>query len=476
MAKNYQVVLREVLKEITPTKEEIKKLHSVAKDVFSLTKKEARKLHADVILAGSITRDTWLPGKKEFDVFVLFPPKLKQKDLEKKGLNLGRKIITKVGGTWRVDYAQHPYISGNVEGIEVDIVPSYNVKSAEQLQSAVDRTPFHVRYIEKKLKKNMSPQVRLLKQFLTAHNLYGADAKTLGFSGYVCELLIIKYKNFLNALNEIAKWKPIEIIDIEKFYSKKDYHTLIKKYEKALILIDPTDKTRNTTAAVSSENFFAFIKLAKEFLQNPLKEYFFIRQETPINESEFILNQIQRRTELIFVKFKPPTTVPDILWPQLRRFADRLESILEETRNEFKVLKKDVYSDEKDLAVIVLEMEVSKLPIVQKRIGPRITDLDDSRRFLEKYKTNNLNGPYIEDDFWVVEIKRKFVSARDKLEDSLHQNKKILEAKGIPNLIAKEISKEYEIFSESDKVISLMKEDKDFGVFVKKFFAKNSLI
>ncbi len=476
MGKNYQPVIRQVLKEITPTNEEVKKLHSVAKDVLALAKKEARKFHADVILAGSITRDTWLPGKKEFDIFILFPTKMKTKELETKGLALGKKIFTKLGGAWRIDYAQHPYVSGNVEGIEVDIVPSYNVKSPEQMQSAVDRTPFHVRYIEKKLKKNMSPQVRLLKQFLTAHSLYGADAKTLGFSGYVCELLVIKYKNFLNVLKQASQWKPIEIIDIEKYYSKKEHHSLMKKYGRVMILIDPTDKTRNTTAALSSENFFRFIKLAKEFLQNPLKEYFFARHEMPITESEFILNQIQRRTELIFVRFKPPITVPDILWPQLRRFAERLESILEERRYEFKVLKKDIYCDEKDLAVALLEMEISKLPIVQKRIGPRVTDLDDSKRFLEKYKANTMNGPYIENDFWAVEIKRKFISAREKIEDSLREDAKTLEAKGIPNLIAKELPKGFEVFSESDKAISLMRENEEFGVFLKKFFEKSSLV
>lgn len=476
MPKNYQPILREVLKEITPTSEEVKKLHKVAKTVLSLARKEARKMHADVILAGSATRDTWLPGKKEFDIFILFPPKLKLKDLEKKGIALGKKVFTKLGGSWKIDYAQHPYVSGNVEGIEVDIVPSYNVKSPAQLQSAVDRTPFHVRYIERRLKKNMSPQVRLLKQFLTAHNIYGADAKTLGYSGYVCELLIIKYKNFINALKEVTKWKPIEIMDIEKAYSKKEYKNLIKQFQKVLILIDPTDRNRNTTAALSSTNFYKFIKLAREFLQNPLKEYFFSRHELPINENEFILNQIQRRTELIFLKFKPPNVVPDILWPQLRRFAERLQSILEETRYEFKVLKKDVYTDEEKLAVVLLEMEVSKLPIVQKRIGPRVTDLDDSKRFLEKYKKDTLGGPYIENNFWVVELKRKFVAAREKILDSLNKDAKTLEAKGIPNFIAKEISHEFEVFSESDKAVSLIKENRDFGVFLKHFFEKTSLV
>jgi tRNA nucleotidyltransferase (CCA-adding enzyme) len=476
MTKNYQAVFQEALKEITPSKEEIKKLHSVAKNVFSVAKKEARKFRADVILAGSITRDTWLPGKKEFDVFILFPPKLTAKELEKKGLALGKKVFTKLGGTWRIDYAQHPYVSGNIDGIEVDIVPSYNVKSPEQLKSAVDRTPFHVKYIQKKLKKNMSAQVRLLKQFLTSHNLYGADAKTLGYSGYVCELLIIKYKNFLNTLKAISQWKAIEIIDLEKAYNKKEYIRLMKTFQKLLIVIDPTDKNRNTTAAVSSSNFYKLIKLAKEFLQNPLKEYFFVRHGIPITESDFILNQIQRRTEMIFVKFNTPDVVPDILWPQLRRFADRLQSILEETRYEFKILRKDVYTNEKNLAIVLLEMEVSKLPTVQKRIGPKVTDLDDCKRFLDKYRNNALNGPFIENDFWAVEIKRKFITAREKIYDSLNKDLKTLEVKGIPNSIAKEITKGFEVFSESDKVVSLMKENKDFGVFLRKFFEKNSLI
>jgi tRNA nucleotidyltransferase (CCA-adding enzyme) len=476
MDKKYRTILREVAKEITPTKEESRKLHGVAKNVFVAVRKEAKKLHADVILAGSITRNTWLPGKKEFDIFVLLPTKLKTKDLEKKGLKLGKKIFVKLGGEWRIDYAQHPYVSGNIDGIEVDIVPSYNVKSPEYLKSAVDRTPFHVKYIQKKLKSSMSSEVRLLKQFLTVHSLYGADAKTLGYSGYVCELLTIKYKNFFNVLKAVSKWKPIEVIDLEGAYSKKDYKHIMKTFQKLLIVIDPTDESRNTTAAVSSENFYKFIKLAKEFLRNPLREYFFARDEVPITESDFILNQIQRRTEMIFVKFSCPNVVPDILWPQLRRFAERLQSILEESVYEFKVLRKDVYTDEKSLAVVLLEMEVSKLPIVQKRMGPRVTDLDDSKRFLAKYSDNALNGPFIENDFWAAEIKRKFITAREKIFDCLSKDIETLEVRGIPNFVAKEIVKGFEVFSESDKVINLMKENRNFGVFIKRFFEKKSLV
>ena len=279
---------------------------------------------------------------------------------------------------------------------------------------------------------------------------------------------MIKYKNFVNVLKNAVDWKPGEIIDIKKFYSPKDYFKLKREFKnQTMILIDPTDKTRNTTAALTVENFLKFRKLARKFLDKPKEEVFFKRKLEPITENELILYQMKRRTELILIKFSPPQVVPDILWPQLRRFADRLQSILEEVKYEFKVLRKDAYTNEKDLAAVLLEMEVSKLPIVQKRIGPRVFDLDDSRRFLEKYKNQAITGPFVEDDFWCVEVKRKFLTAREKLFDSL---------KEIPNFIAEQLVKGFEIISENERIMALVKKDNKFGIFLKKYFEEESLI
>ena len=474
---NYSKILRNVLKKIKPSSEERKALNSVIKKCLKVAKKEAKKFKAKPIIAGSVTRDTWLPGKKEFDVFILFPPSLSVKQLEKKGLQVGKNIIKGMKGSFRIEYAQHPYISGNVEGIEIDVVPCFNVATTENLKSAVDRTPFHVEYLKKNLPLRLSDQVRLLKQFLTANKLYGADAKTEGFSGYVCELLIIKYKSFLNVLKQAVNWKPGEIIDLEKFYKKEDFPKLRKKFFKqVLILIDPTDKNRNTAAALSVENFFRFKKLAEEFLKNPKEEIFFLREANPITEKELKEKLMERKTELILIKFSPPSVVPDILWPQLRKFSERLESILEEARYEFKVLRRDCYTNEKDLAIVLLEMEVSTLPAIQKKIGPEVFDLDDSRRFLEKYKNLAVNGPFIENKNWVVEINRKFRTAREKLFDSLSVDVSILKAKGIPGHIAEQVAKGFEIISDVERIIEIVERYKDFGVFLRSYFKKESLI
>ena len=471
----HEKVLKEVLAYIKPKPEERKKLKDLAEKALKIANEEAKKIGGKAILAGSITRDTWLPDKMEFDVFILLPPTLSEKKLEEFGLVIGKSVIEKLRGKYKTEYAQHPYVSGKVKGISIDIVPCYEVRSPEKIKSAVDRTPFHVKYVEKNLLPAMSNEVRLLKQFLKANEIYGADAKTQGFSGYLCELLIIYYKKFIELLKNAANWMPGEVIDIEGYYKKSEYKKLRRKFKnQPLIVIDPVDKNRNVAAAVSAQSFYIFKKIAKEFLVNPSGKLFFPREIKPITENELIIYQMKRRTELILLKFKAPQVVPDILWPQLRRCADRLEKILRE--NEFVVLRKDVYTNEKDLAIILFEMEVSKLPIIQKRVGPKIFNLEDSERFLKKYKGEALVGPFIENNCWCVEVRRRFLTAREKLLDSLSKDEKILKAKGIPNYIAHEIAKGFELICETQKTMELVKKDENFGRFLRKYFEKESLI
>jgi tRNA nucleotidyltransferase (CCA-adding enzyme) len=149
---------------------------------------------------------------------------------------------------------------------------------------------------------------------------------------------------------------------------------------------------------------------------------------------------------------------------------------LEETKYEFKVLRRACYTNEKDLAIVLLEMEVSSLPAVQKKVGPEVFDLDDSKRFLEKYKGLAINGPFVEGKNWVVEVKRKFITAREKLFDSLSVDVSILKAKGIPNHIAEQIAKGFEIISDVNRIVELVSKDREFGVFLRGYFEKESLV
>lgn len=474
MAKNYAAVLKAASAKIKPSSEDQRALLSLSKRVLSMANGMARKYGGQAILAGSITRNTWLPDKREFDVFVLFPEKMTKKQLEENGLRIGKAVIGKLKGEAKVDYAEHPYVTGLIGSISVDIVPCYKVASAEQIKSAVDRTPFHVQYIEKHLPQKLAPEVRLLKQFLKSNGMYGADAKTGGYSGYVCELLVIAYGSFLDVLRAATDWQVSQLIDIEKVYQKQDYPKVLGNFKsQALVLIDPTDRNRNTAAALSAYDFYKFKKCAKLFLDYPSEEMFFPKKMLPLTKQEMMQLQEQRVTEIVVVKFIPPKVVPDILWPQLRKLGERLQGILEETQYEFKVFGKDVFTDEKFIAAVLLEMEVGKLPNVQKRVGPSVFDKKDVENFLGKYK-DIASAVYVENNNWVVETKRQFLTAGEKLQDSLKQPLDILLAKGVPNHLAERVANGFDIIS-GDAIMQVAERNQDFGIFLRKYFEKEKL-
>ncbi len=479
MDEGYTHVIGEALKLVRPDRKDEEKLKAVAKRTLEIANEELQRYDARAILAGSITRDTWLPDKKEFDIFLMFPKGVIEEELEEIGLDIGRSIIGRMRGTYIVEYAQHPYVRGKIEDVEVDIVPCYEVSSTKEMKSAVDRTPFHVKYITENLSADLSDEVRLLKKFCKANGVYGADAKTQGVSGYACEILVINYGEFMDVLRGIEKWAPGEVVDTEEFYGKGDHRNLRSKFKgEPLILIDPTDRNRNVASALSAENFFRLKKMTKRFLENPSRELFLEKKVRPITAEELEEHVTGRGTEMLVIRFEPPKVVPDILWPQLRKFADRVQSILEETKYEFKVMRKDVYANGNGLAAVLLEMEFPKLPKAQKRVGPSVFDHDDAKRFVERYVSRDslVNGPFVEEGNWVVEVERRFLTARDKLADSLKKDEAILTEKGIPNYIAAQLVKGFRIFTDVPAIAKILAEDEGFGVFLRKYFEKESLV
>jgi len=472
----YQKAISKIFEKIKPKAIEKKKVQLVTKLVLKEIRKNLKKFNAlDAMVVGSFSRETWLPEKKEIDIFVLFPKEMSKEEIKKKGIELGIEVIRKLKGKYVIEYAEHPYVRGFIKGIQVDIVPCFKVESGEKIKSSVDRTPFHVEFLKNYYPSKLSDQVRITKKFMKAIGVYGADAKTQGFSGYSVELLIIKYKTFVNLLKASLDWEPGEIIQIKQFYKKEDFPMLRKKFKnQPLILIDPVDKNRNTLAALSPYNFFKFKKYAKMFLENPKEEFFYERKVKPISPKEFEKILKERKTKIIGIKFSCPKVVPDILYPQLRRFIQRIESYLEEKPSSFKVFSKGFFTDEKKIVLCIFELEYDELPRLEKRIGPSIFQKKRVEKFLAKYEDGAVYGPYVQKENWVVEIERKFNNAKEKLYEFLSKDKEELLANGIPSYIAEEISKEFEIL-DKQKIKNCLKR-KDVGKFFREFFEKEKLV
>src|SRR3989441_7039623 len=223
-------VEEQVLARIRPSPDEEARIESVVRELLERLRAalKSKGWDAKPFLAGSVAKGTHLTGT-EIDVFVAFPPDLPRADLEERGLALG-KLLEK--GTHR--YAEHPYTRGWYNGFEVEIVPCYRITDATQRLSAVDRTPLHVDYVLGHLQEDQATEVRLLKAFAGGIGVYGAEAKIHGFSGYLCELLVLKYGSFRGVLEAAKSWHPGTKVEFETPAGRA--------FNEPFVVVDPVDR------------------------------------------------------------------------------------------------------------------------------------------------------------------------------------------------------------------------------------------
>ncbi|MHA1238496.1 MAG: CCA tRNA nucleotidyltransferase [Candidatus Odinarchaeia archaeon] len=451
----------EVLKRIVP-RDELRRL--VYKTADSLVKKlnkkiEENKINAKACLEGSLVRDTWLADSPEIDIFIIFDVKYPLQEIVSKGVTLAKSVLS----VWEDRHAQHPYIRGRVNGIQVDIVPCYDISQSGKIITAVDRTPLHTKYIMKNLKEHQKNDVRLLKAFMRGIGVYGAEIKVRGFSGYLTELLIIKYDNFVNLLKEVAQWKFPYVIDLMEHYS--DLEAAIKVFPEPLIVIDPVDRKRNVASPVSAETLMKFKAAAYRFLRHPGINYFYPPETPPLSTSELKMFLDRRKTCLVVLLIHSPKIPPDVLWGQLLRSLKAFKDHIE--KNEFKIVRAAVWTDEVEKVAFIFEVENPVLSNIIKRTGPKINDPNQDI-FIEKYlkAPDTLSGPYIKDDRWIVEVERKIVHIRDFLHETLNKHVNQL---GIGKYIKSEITKGYKVLLNLE-VSELIKENEDFSRYLREFY------
>ena len=335
--------LTKVLREITPANTEKAHIHLAAARVMKIARRLAKEIdpRIKVMLVGSVPKNTALAGVRDIDVFILFPPEVIGNELEDVGMPLVRRIVEELGTPAISKFSQHPYLSTTYKGFDFDIVPAYKLKTPKSEGGhgcPVDRTPFHMRYVKKHLKR--PGQVRLLKRFCRGIGIYGADMQHAGFSGYLCELLVIKYGTFAGVVRAVArKWETPVRLTLTRF--PKD----LKRFEEQdeWMFIDPVDPDRNVASAVCPDCFDTFVAACKAFLKNPSRKFFF--PNTPPN-----LRTLPKHLVLsIFSKI--PGGNADVLFSQLARFGRRAEKRLESLG--FGNSKASAFVSENILALIV---------------------------------------------------------------------------------------------------------------------------
>ena len=396
-------VEEEVLRRVSPSPELISLVRSTSDDLLSKVKSMVRGHTGvvDVRLMGSVAKDTYVDDP-DVDVFILFDESVARPDMDELALTTGKKVLEH----WEERYAEHPYLHGQYGGFEVDLVPCYHIKDTSHLMSAVDRTPFHTDFILHTLPSEKRQEVRLLKQFLKGIGAYGAEAKVQGFSGYLVELLIIRYGSFIETLRAASRWRfgtSLGLDDVNR-----------RRFESPLVFIDPVDRSRNVASALSLGKFSIFVHASREYLSCPDPHFFF-----PAKAKNLTRNEAKRRLEelgqkVLLVSAPSISGIDDNVYPQVRKTLESLTVLLEtegfQVQRRCYVVRKRTY--------FAFLLDIDRLSDCRKHVGPPMW-LENADDFLRRWRTEGVGEPYIEEGRWTVMARRRYLTAKELVTKEL---------------------------------------------------------
>lgn len=396
-------LLNEVLKEIKPNKQEEKELKSKIDNFLKIVNKNLKD--AKAILGGSGAKGTWLTRAHDADIFVQFDYN-KYKDKSDQLSNILEKYLKKKFKKIDKLHGSRDYFQIKQKGFTFEVIPILKIKNAKEAVNITDVSPLHAEWVKKQ--KKHSDEIRLTKKFCKSQEIYGAESYIKGFSGYICEILTIYYKGFLNLIKSAAKWKDKTIIDIEKYYknSKEILNSLnLSKIHSPLIIIDPVQKDRNAAAAVGKEKYEKFICSCREFLKKPSKDFFKIK-EVSIEE----LKKRAKKDRLILLDVVALEGKEDVVGSKLLKSLEFIEKKLEQ--NYFKVYEKGWKWDKEKKALFWFIINKEKLSNFIKWCGPPIKNKFHSEQFKKKYKET-----FVEKERICAKIKRKYTKPEELIKE-----------------------------------------------------------
>jgi tRNA nucleotidyltransferase (CCA-adding enzyme) len=413
---------KKILSKVKPNERQHKEITAfVVKLVVNLAE-ALRKggIDADVEVHGSVARDTWLVGQRDIDIFII----LRHGSARKELYRVNEVVKGYVGKGWVEAYAEHPYVKKKMDDFEVEFIPCFKTEEGKGFASATDRTPLHTEYLQPRLTDPLRDDIRVLKAFMKGIGVYGAEIRVGGFSGYLCELLIVAHGSFDTLIEAAANWGDHQVVQVEKAPNNP-------KFKEPLVVIDPVDPNRNVSSAVTETALWTFVAAARALWKRPTERFF---TATTHDVSKIKEELEKREADVLFVVIRdedPP--VPDTLWGQLYRTEKALGRAISERG--FKVFRSGSWSDEAKRHIFVYELESTALPPIVKKVGPPVWLPKESDDFLETYlgSLDLVSGPGIEGGKWWVEVKRKHVFTRTYLRKALADS---YEELGVPKRLA----------------------------------------
>ncbi len=378
-------VLDKVKDKLEISEEERAKINELVKEILEVLENKRKELGIEALIEvqGSFAHDTWLKEDKDIDIFILG----RSDNIIEDALKLAKYSFPN-----HIErYAEHPFITVPYKGYNFDIVPAYLIEKGEKIRTAADRTRLHTSYLLEVLNDKLRKEIRLLKLFLKTLDLYGAEIKVGGLSGYLCELLIIHYGSFMNLVRSSLEWKPYKVI-IGDWKGRPE----------PIVVVDPVDPNRNVASSFKKFDLFKFGCLL--FLENPSTIFFEGRKYC--SDLDLALEIFEgRASEALVVEFEYPKIAPDQFWGEIQRAQRSLTNFL--IINGFEILDSLTYSDEKEKAAILIEVKSKELSKFKIHEGPLLFLLSHARAFIRKHRNEPIS---LKDGRLFATTKRKITS------------------------------------------------------------------
>jgi tRNA nucleotidyltransferase (CCA-adding enzyme) len=392
-----------VLERILPTAEQRSAIEGAADALLNVVRATGEKIRPglEYMLVGSVAKGTYL-SEPDIDVFVIFPSDVPRGVLEMTGLEIGERSV---GGIRK--YAEHPYIHGRYVGFEVDIVPCYRLDKGERNLSAVDRTPLHTRYVKQHLSAEGRNQVVLLKRFAKGVGCYGADGRVQGFSGYLLELLVLKYGAFDDVLSAAMTWRQGQRLSLGPMGEAK--------FNSPLVFYDPVDLKRNVASAVSADKMALFCQAAKEYLSVPDMRFFFPEPMATMSEDEMAMAFDARGTGFCVIRMEQPDVIDDNLYPQVRRTQEGISALCLDKG--FDVIDSSSFVADGSIFIVV-EVASEILSSAYLHQGPPALN-ENSAQFLARWREEGISKPFLREGRWMVLAEREHPHLADMLKECI---------------------------------------------------------
>lgn len=378
-------ILKQIEKTSIPSTKLQEHKKSIVDNVLDLVQKQITKYPqvTGIEIGGSYAKGTWLPEKADIDIFIKFQTSVSEKDFA----NLGKKIGFDSLKDFKpyVRYAEHPFVEAKIKDTKVNLVPCYDVEEGKWKSSA-DRSTFHTKFMKESLSESMKNEVRILKRFLMNNDIYGAEIAKQSFSGYVAEVLVLNFGNFLGVIKAVSDIKQGQIIG-----------NATKEFDTPIVIMDPIDSKRNLAAAISTDNIGKFVFVSRAFLKNPSIRFFKPRKIQKATKN------VTGNTLVLTFKYKPRS--PDIIWGQVKRATNSIATQIEQAG--FVVLKKSALVDENaSSAALLFVLQSVILDERYLRIGPDFFSADFSEKFIFANKKKSIMM-WVNDDGKVCSLQKR---------------------------------------------------------------------